>query len=169
MAKKPRKKKAKQSPQYGEDYLASFDEISLRLENGQEVTFKMEDELCIPTDPLIVVVAHRQSPSRLAFWSAQADRAMLAVRKAERALAEVEAGVDMSSRKYVQEDTEFNVTEKIVQDYVDLHSDVRKARIKYDAARKQFDLLRTMRTAMERRDFTLGRIYNAQEVTATRV
>lgn len=165
MSKKPHKKTGKIS---SDELLSSFESITIKLENGKEVKLDMEDEICVPTDPAALVRAHRRSPARLAFWSAQTDRAMLAVRKLEQNLADIEGQADMVARLHVHEDTEFPVTERAVQSYVDQRAEVKTARIRMRNARKHFDLLRTMRSAMDHRCFVLGRIYSAQEVKATR-
>ncbi len=162
MARKPTKKgpaKGRATPVYGEDLLPEIESVTIKLENGSVVTFNMEDELCVPDGPIALEVAARRSPSRYAFWAYQTERALAEVRKQEIKLAHVTGEEWLVHKEYYRTETDDRyIAKETLQAHVDISTKVRSEQVRLDGLRKQYGILRSLRDALERRDFTLRKL-----------
>lgn len=145
---------------HGEDWLDRLDTITLRLENGDRVEFRIAEEVSIPPDASLHDLRRLDaaSPGRLAFWSAQVARQRRALAKARRAALKVEAESDLVARRYVVNDTDFTPTERVFRSYTDTQPELKQARLKVDEAQYVLDLLEAVREAVRTRSFVLGRL-----------
>lgn len=158
--KKPTKKsRAGTVPLHGEDLLGELEAIRIKLENGQEHTFNREEELSTPNGRLETLQAAREAPSRYAFWSYQADRSLNVVRRLEIELSGIEAESYLVHRKYLNELTdEEYVSDYMIRSRANMDPKVVTAKMKLNRARKQYNLLRSTRVALEHRCYFLRRL-----------
>jgi len=159
---KPAKTPTKRSKRiHGEDWLERIDQLTLKLENGEQVTFDIAGEVSVPDVELGELRRlEANSPARYAFWSYQASRQRFEVRKLRRALIQAEANADVVCRRFIKEDTDFDVTERGVRSWVDLDKAVQSARRKLNEAELALDIIESVRDAVRARTFTLGRLLN---------
>jgi len=159
---KPAKTPPKRSKRiHGEDWLERIDRLTLKLENGEQATFDIAAEVAVPDVELgeLRRLEHG-SPARYAFWSYQAARQRFEVRKLRRALTQAEANADVVCRRYIKEDTDFEVTERGVRSWVELDKDVQSALRQLNEAELALDIIDAVREAVRARTFTLGRLLN---------
>ena len=167
--KKPHKKSRANAAQvHGEDLLGELEAIRIRLENGQEYQFNRKEELSAPDGRLETLRAAREAPGRYAFWSYQTDRALNAVRRLEVDLSRLEGETYLVYRKFFKEDTDEDyVSDHMIRSRVAMDKTVLTAKVKLNRARKQYNLLRSMRVALEHRCYFLRRLIalDADEAT----
>ena len=157
----PGKKPKMPKRQSGEDWLDRIAALTIRLENGEKVTFDMAKEVAIPNATLSELrELERTSAARYAFWAAQVARQRWDVQKCKRRLIKHEADADVVCRKFVLEGTDYIVTERTVRSHVDLQPSVKQARTKLDEAEYQLEILETVRDAVHKRSFSVGRLLN---------
>jgi DNA-dependent RNA polymerase auxiliary subunit epsilon len=165
----PNKKPKKPRRQYGEDWLDRIAALTLKLENGETATFDIAKEVTIPAVTLSELrELERTVPARYAFWAGQVARQRREVQKCKRRLTKAEADADVVCRKFVLEDTDYQITERTVRSHVDLQPSVKKARTKLDEAEYQLELLESVRDAVHTLTFSVGRLLNTYAVAKER-
>lgn len=153
---------------HGEDCLANIAAIEIHLENGEYVSFSMDEELRIPTDPLEVLKEARKAPARLAFFAYQAERQLSNVRKLEIDVAEEEGFCDLVTRKWYDEHTSEEYTETMVRSRVAIDKKIKSSKMTLNSARMRYSILRALRDSLEHRLYVLRKIVG-QESDAYRV
>ena len=132
--------------------------LKVRLESGQDVWLNIADELKIPTGVDTLMEAARHGCERYAFWAYQAEIQASRIRALERKLEIVEAQGDVTMRKYIHNECEWDVTEKGVAALKDAQPDIGNARVALNRARKEYGRLRVIAKAMDHRCFALDRL-----------
>jgi len=160
------KRTAKLKRNHGEAFLSKCKEITIRLDNGEEVEFNVADELRIPSDPDLLLQAARKAPARVAFWAYQAERALGAVRKLEIRLAQVEGEYDLKYRGAI-DDSPLVLTEKVVKAHLDLDTSVRRVRVSLNRVRMQKGLIFAIAGAVEHRCYVLRKLVAQPAYDAT--
>ena len=144
----------------GERALAQIAEISLRLENGKTVRFKIDDELSVPADPEELHEAALNGHARFAFWAYQESRAHAALRRAERDLAYLEAQTYLAARTWLDSQRpRVNFVEGArVKAHVDHDDTVLERRKDVDSLREHWTLVASVRDAIEHRTHLLRKL-----------
>lgn len=150
-------KVARLNPKHGEDALVEIEALKIRLDNGKVVTFVVADELRVPSNPVKLLEAARKSPARVAFWRAQAARAMRRFREEERKYDYTFAAYDLTHRA-ANNDADGEYTERLVKSQVLVTREVLQARKKLERAEEQANLLRAVADAVEHRAYTIRRM-----------
>lgn len=159
MAKKAPKKHPRASTTHGEDHLASLEAIIVKLENGSTVEFNRKEELSTEDGTLALLRQARDCPARYAFWAYQSDRALAVVRRLEVEVAELEGETYLVYRKWYQDETDEDyISDGMIRSRVASDDRVITIRKRLNRARKQYDMLRTMRYAQEHRCYVLRRL-----------
>lgn len=141
------------------DCLDTVQDVTIRLGDGTLADFDVADEMHVPSDPAELLSEARRAPAQLAFWSAQAERVMHALRIAERELAEVEGHEYLITREWYDKYTEAPmVTEAMVRSRVDRAPAVKKERIRVEGLRYQWSLLRSLVDASNHRCHLLRKL-----------
>jgi len=148
---------ARRNPKHGEDALHGIEALKIRLDNGTVVTFVVADELRVPSNPLKLAQAARQSPARLAFWRAQAAKARQRFRVKEREYDYTYSAYDLTHRA-ANNDADGEYTERLVRSQVLVTREVLQSRKKMEQAEEQADLLRAVADAVEHRAYTIRRM-----------
>lgn len=144
---------------HGEDLIGELEAIRIKLENGQEHVFNRKEELSTPDGRLETLRAAREAPGRYAFWAYQADRALNAVRRLEIDLSRIEGETYLVHRKFLQDHTDEDyISDHMIRSHAAIDQKVTTAKIKLNRARKQYNLLRSMRIALEHRCYFLRRL-----------
>ena len=125
------------------------------MENGEEVRLNIARETRIPTDPDRMIEAARTAPARLAFWAYQSERALGALRAAERECLRVEGYHYQLYRKMFEEVQNITPTEGMIRASVDQDPAVRKVRIALNARKSEYGTLKAVRDATEHRAWLL--------------
>jgi len=133
------------------DALASIEKLRVRLENGEEVTLDVANELEIPTDPYELVAAGRRAPAQLAFWGYQTERALDRLRKAEAKLAEKEGRYYLTYRNWYETEECVEPTEAMLRARLEQDSTVRSFRIALRARKQEYGALRAVKDAVHHR------------------
>ena len=141
-----------------EDLLPSLSNITVTLENGQQVSFSIAKELALPDDPDGLLYAAQHAHDRYAFWAYQTERALKKLRAEELKCEDVEGSYGMHYRKWLLDQPEYNQTEGAVKNCLDMNNEVKHARAKANAARYTYGVLRSMRDSMYHRCFTVNRL-----------
>lgn len=148
--------------QRSESLLKGIAALKVKLESGQEVELSLSAELAIPDGPDELVNAARHGAERYAFWAYQYERALGRLRAEESKLVTVEGTWGQIWRKNIMENTEWDVTEKAVEEGKGIQPEVRDARITVNAVRKEAGILRAVKDAMNHRCFALDRLVARQ-------
>ena len=136
----------------GEEALPDVESITLTLEDGRKATFNLADELAIPTDPDELRLEATRAPARYSFWSYQTERALSAVRKQEKRLAEAESLAHLLWVKYYKDHTaESYISNDTIRAHVAKESDVMSARIHLNSLRREYGMLRAVRDSQDHR------------------
>lgn len=141
-----------------EDLLKKLGSIKVHLENGQVVALSVSKELLIPDDPVKLIKAQKQASARYAFWAYQAEIQMGRVRAMQRKLEMKEGQGDVTFRKYIYLECEWEVTEAGVNALKDVDATIGSLRVDLNKARKEYGILRAMKEAHNHRCFALDRL-----------
>lgn len=152
MTARRRKPAASSEVLRGEEALPDVESLTLTLEDGRKATFHIADELAIPADPDALRIEATRAPARYAFWSYQTERALSAVRKQEKRLAETEAEAHLLWTTYYRDHTaETYISNDTVRSHVAKESDVMSARIRLNSLRREYGMLRAVRDSLDHR------------------
>lgn len=159
MNSRRRKPSASSEVLRGEEALPDVESLTLKLEDGRKATFRIADELAIPTDPDQMRMEATRAPARYAFWSYQTERALAAVRKQEKRLAEAEALTHLLWTKYYKEHTaETYISNDTIRSHVAQESDVMSARIHLNSLRREYGMIRAVRDSLDHRTRMLHKL-----------
>lgn len=168
--KRARRKKASRTSQarHSEDYLADIDAVTVRLDSGKTVAFNLEDELKIPSDPILLEHESRRASGRLAFWGYQAAIAKAAVKEAERQYDMAYANADLIQRHSLS-DEGGEYTERVIKslvehtDFPDVKADALTKRKEFVQASKNYEVLSAIVKAVEHRAFTISALLRKRD------
>jgi hypothetical protein len=138
--------------------LKKLGSITVQLENKQAVSLNVAAELRIPDGPDAIIEAQRHAAERFAFWAYQTEIQMGRVRAAQRKLEMKEGQGDLTFRKYIMLECEWDVTEAGVNAMKDMDAAIGSLRVALNAARKEYGILRAMKEALNHRCFALDRL-----------
>jgi hypothetical protein len=141
-----------------EDLLKKLGPITIELENHQKVALSAASELRIPDGPNAILAAQRTAPARYAFWAYQAEIQNGRVRALQRKLEMKEGQGDLTFRKYICMECEWDVTEGGVKALKDVDATIGGLRVALNRARKEYGILRAMKEALNHRCFALDRL-----------
>jgi hypothetical protein len=138
--------------QHADEFLRDVEEVTVVLDSGKQVSFSMEDELCIPGDPEHFAQEVRRAAARLAFWSYQVERSLRTVRRLEARLTEQEGLYTMAMRQKMKDDSERDgstvyVSDATLRAAVANVDQVKEVRRSLDRARNDMGVLRSVRDA----------------------
>lgn len=131
------------------------------MENGEQVTTSIAAELEIPDGPREREREAARAPARFAFWAYQTERALAALRLAERRVEEAEAVEYQMARSWIAEHTTVEVpTEANVRTRMLLVQSGPLKTLKDSLAEAQvrYGVLRALRDASEHRSHALRRL-----------
>ncbi len=140
------------------DLLKKLGSITIELESHQKVSLNVASELYIPDGPVGIIKAEQRSAACYAFWAYQAEVQMGRVRALQRKLEMKEGQGDVTFRKYILLECEWDITEAAVSGLKDIDPTIGSLRVALNGARKEYGILRAMKEAMNHRCFALGRL-----------
>lgn len=143
---------------HGEDALSDVSDLTLIMDNGTEYAFNIESEIGIADDMDAILKDHRNGAARQAFWSAMAERSLLAVKTQEVNLAQMEGDATKAIRKVLESRQEEWVAESSVQAGISRDRDITTQRRVLNDLRYQYGLIRSVKEAVDRRNVVLNRI-----------
>jgi hypothetical protein len=138
--------------------LKGLGSIKVKLENGQIVALSVAKELRIPDGPTAIIEEEKKAAARYAFWAYQTEIQMGRVRALQRQLEMKEGQGDITYRKYITLECEWDPTEASVSAYKDVDPTIGGMRAALNRARKEYGILRAMKEAQNHRCFALGRL-----------
>jgi len=139
----------------GESFLHNIEEITIRLEDGDELRVDLRRELHTPEDPVHLRHAMARAPARFAFWAYQYERANAEVKKAEHELAQEEAIVWHIYKKQFDDIFGRNYYHNIITQRVNADESVLDKRRHVADAQKHAGILRALRDAVQHRIYVL--------------
>ncbi len=148
----------------GATSLRGIKDITLILEDGSHVIFRVADELARPPDdPVALHRALVEAPAQLTFWGAQLARATRAAKIAEAHLKQDEAVVFYAYRSEFIEKLGHTFTDTLVRMRVDADEGVLDKRRQVVEAYAHADLLRAIRDGVQHRTYLLREIASRVE------
>lgn len=140
------------------DLLKKIGSVKVTLENGQVVALSVAKELHIPDGPVKLLKAQQEASARYAFWAYQAEIQMGRVRALQHKLQLKEGQGDVTFRKYIILECEWEVTEAGVNALKDVDPTIGSLRVALNRARRGYGILRAMKEAHNHRCFALDRL-----------
>lgn len=150
MAKRPKRR----AINHGESYLAGLQRVKVELVNGEVIEFDWEAEFAIPLGLEEKYRAAEIAPARLAFWSAQHERAESQYRVARNELQTVVGALDDAYR-LEHDQKNYHYTERSIRSLIRCSEEYIKRRKGLDELKTQAATLRAIRSALERRCWML--------------
>jgi hypothetical protein len=133
------------------DVLDELDALTLTLENGEVVQFSIAAELHISRVPEELARQGREAPAQLAFWTAQTERMLVRLRKAEAVLEEAEGKQALVYRQWYEEEEGVTPTESMIRARLSQDVGIRRFRIALRARRKEYGAVRAVKDAVQYR------------------
>ncbi len=138
--------------------LSGVKAVSIRLEDGSNVEFNLDEELRIPEDFDELVVAVRTSVSRYGFWKYQAARQRGRVRQLERDYERAYGMADLALRQVYQDEDNDGYTEQKIKSGVSWDKDSDDLRRKLLDELRFKDILDGVADAMRQRCYTITQL-----------
>jgi hypothetical protein len=164
MVKKVRRNKS------SDDFLDGLEKITVVLENDKHIQFSIATEIGIPESHEAQIRALRSAPSRMMFWSYQAERALKAVRDCEDRIDEVAAEKYLLARDHIVNTPQWDTTkptESLIRSIRDQQSEVIDLKEKLSTLREGYGILRSLKEACEHRCFALRKLLSERPLLET--
>jgi hypothetical protein len=149
----------------GATHLKDVAAVTITLESGEQVTLHPDNELKIPTDPILIKKEALRAPAQLAFWAYQTERALKEVRNTEYELAKKEGDMSLVYRQwYLKEKATY--TEDMIRSRLSVDAEVDALRKQLLVARDLYGVIRATRDSVEHRVYVLRKIIGQDGATA---